>query len=138
MAQGQQCGVREVGLKHAVEHLLFVAVAVNIRVLVLVAGHNPTAHSSGFRHGTGYITNDAFLVPGSAGQRHRSVCIRGRALTDEVDCGGRAAGTGHQAIGPPNNFHAIKEGCVQLTLHVVINRRHTNAVVLEVVNVETP
>ena len=137
MAKGQQRGIGQVCFQHPIEHLLFVVIPVKVGAFVLITGNHPAAHRTGFRHGTGNITDNPFFVPGTTSHRNRGIGVSGWALADKVDCRGRAAGTGHQTVGAPNHLHAIKEGGVQLTLNVVIYRRHANTVVLEVVDIET-
>ncbi|MNQ82978.1 hypothetical protein D3C85_980470 [compost metagenome] len=136
VAQAQGGALGEVGLQHAVEHVLFPRIAIQIGVLVLVSVDQPATDVAGRGQRPGDVGVDASLVPGSGGQVDARLRGGGRPLAHEVDGRRGVAGAGHQAVGAAHHLDALEGRGVDAAVEVAVDEGGTDAVVLEVGDVE--
>ncbi len=137
VAQGQQRVVAQVGFGHAIEYILARLVAIQVEITVFVRHHYARRYGLGVVERAGDIGIDATRVPGTVADAGGRLEIISRALAYEVHGGRRVAGGGSQAVGAAHYLDAVVYGGIQVAILQAESERNTDAVELEIGDIET-
>ncbi len=129
-AKGRRGRIRQVRFDHAVEHAMVTFFLVAEAVRVLIRTYDPSAHRAAVVQRAGSIKDAAVIVPASNG-------AGGRAFAHHVDRCRGIARAGDQTGRATNHFHVIEHGQVRLHARGVARVRGGQAVVHDVVDIET-
>ena len=137
--EAQRCrrGVAEVGFTDGVEQTVIILLFVAETVGALIGTHYTATQGAAFVERAGGVNLAAVIIPtaGCTGERHlRGGC---RAFAHHVDRCRRVAGTGHQAGRTTHDFNPVEHRQIRLHCHRVRLVRARQAVVHDVVDVET-
>ena len=110
--RAQQRARCQVGLQHAVQQLLALVQAVDVRIVVLRRSHQPPAQRARLVQRTAHIGLQAAQVPRARLGLHLGLKVLRGPLADQVDGGPRRAQPVHQARGTAHHFHPVEHGHV--------------------------
>ncbi len=105
--QGQGVGVAEVEGHQTGRYVLFMAIAIQPGIALVVGVDEASAHVAGLGQGAGDIGIHPTVVPGTDAGAEPGLELGGGPLADEVDRRGGIAGAAHQAIGPVQDVHLL-------------------------------
>ena len=138
-AQGQEGVIAEVGFEGAEIDPGLALVAVHERVLVLVGRHGTAANVAAVGKRAADVDLGAVVIPTAGTDIDAGLEFAGRFFADQVDRRPRGSGTGQEAGGTLEDFHAVVDGHVTQGLPRGVRRvaQGGNAVVLEILDRET-
>ena len=108
----QQRAGRQVGLQHAVQQLLALVQAIDVRVVILRRSHQPPAQRACLVQRATHIGLQAAQVPRARLGLHLGLKVLRGPLANHIDGGPRCAQAIHQARGAPHHFHPVEHGHV--------------------------
>ena len=135
--EGRRGAVAQVGFTDGVEQAVIVFFLVAETVRALIRRHHPATQGAAVVQRAGGIDLATVVIPAAGGAGEGHALISGRAFAHHVDRRRRVAGTGDQAGRATDDFHAIKHRQVRLHRQGVRRIRAGQAVVHDVVDVET-
>ncbi|RMQ63111.1 hypothetical protein ALP99_102128 [Pseudomonas syringae pv. tomato] len=136
-AKGRRGRIRQVGFDYAIEHAVIAFFLVTEAVCILVGADYPATHRAAVVQWAGGVEHATVIVPTADSSGEGNLRIGGRALAHHIDSCRWIARACRQAGGASDHFNMVEHGQIGLHACRIARVGGGQAVVHDVVDVET-